>query len=49
VIPMNGGTTYTIKLRWKTNKAASGATIWAGAGPIGTQYSPSSLTVQFAS
>jgi hypothetical protein len=40
VFPMNAGTTYTIKLRWKTNKAAPGATIWAGAGPIGTQYSP---------
>ena len=49
VIPMNAGTTYTIKLRWKTNKAAAGATIWAGAGPIGTQYSPTSLAVQFAS
>jgi hypothetical protein len=49
VIPMIGGTTYTIKLRWKTNKTAPGATIWAGAGPIGTQYSPSSLAVQFAS
>jgi hypothetical protein len=49
VIPMNAGTTYTIKLRWKTNKAAPGATIWAGAGPIGTQYSPTGLAVQFAS
>jgi hypothetical protein len=49
VIPMNAGTTYTIKMRWKTNKAAPGATIWAGAGPIGTQYSPTSLTIQFAS
>jgi hypothetical protein len=49
VIQMNGGTTYTIKLRWKTNKAAPGATIWAGAGPIGTQYSPTSVTVQLVS
>ena len=49
VIPMNGGTTYTIKLRWKTNKNAPGATIWAGAGPIAGHYSPTSLTVQFAS
>ena len=49
VIPMSAGTTYTIKLRWKSNKSAPGATIWAGAGPIGTQYSPTSLAVQFAS
>jgi hypothetical protein len=48
VIAMNAGTTYTIKLRWKTNQAAPGATIWAGAGPIGTNYSPTSLAVQFA-
>ena len=49
VIPLNAGTTYTIKLRWKTNKSAAGATIWAGAGPIGGQYSPTSLAVRFAS
>jgi hypothetical protein len=48
VVQVNAGTAYTIKLRWKANKPAAGATIWAGAGPIGTQYSPTSLAVQFA-
>jgi hypothetical protein len=48
VFPMTGGTTYHIKLQWKTNKNAPGATIWSGAGPwpsgSGT-FSPSRLTV----
>jgi len=46
VFPMNAGTTYTVKLRWKTNKPASGATIYAGAGPISAQYSPTRLTAE---
>jgi RHS repeat-associated protein len=45
VIPMAAGITYTIKLRWKANKADPG-TIWAGAGPIGGQFSPTRLTAQ---
>jgi hypothetical protein len=49
VVPMNGGTAYTVKLRWKTNKLAAAATIYAGAGPIGTQFSPTRLTVQLVS
>jgi photosystem II stability/assembly factor-like uncharacterized protein len=47
-IPMSMGTTYTIKLRWKTNKNAAGATIYAGAGPwpAGSgQFSPTRLAV----
>jgi hypothetical protein len=32
--PLVAGTAYTIKVRWKTNKPASGATIYAGAGPL---------------
>jgi hypothetical protein len=33
--PLVKGTTYTINVRWKTNKPATGgATIWAGAGPL---------------
>jgi len=40
------GTTYNIKVQWKTNKSASGATIFAGAGPIGPDFSPTRLTVQ---
>ena len=40
-----GGTTYTAKLQWKTNRADPG-TIWAGAGPLGSHnYSTTALTV----
>jgi hypothetical protein len=45
VLPLSGGTAYTIKLVWKANKSATGATIWAGAGPIGGKFSPTRLTV----
>src|SRR6202040_74443 len=45
VLPMTASTTYVIKLRWKTNKPAAGATIHAGAGPS-APFSPTSLTVQ---
>jgi hypothetical protein len=44
VYPMSGGTTYAVQIVWKTNKAAIGATIAAGAGPIGSAYSPTRLT-----
>jgi outer membrane protein assembly factor BamB len=37
-------TTYVIRLVWKTNRPAAGATIYAGAGPIGGRYSPTRLT-----
>jgi hypothetical protein len=43
VFPMSAGTTYTVKIRWKANKPASGATIYAGAGPS-APFSPTSLT-----
>jgi len=33
-------------VKWKTNTSAAGATIFAGAGPIGGQYSPTSLIAQ---
>jgi hypothetical protein len=46
VVTLNAGTTYTVKLRWKTNRPAAGTTIYAGAGPIGSQYSPTRLTAQ---
>jgi len=54
VFPMNGGTTYHVKLRWKTNKTTnnSGETIVAGAGPwpsSTTRFSPTRLTVQLLS
>jgi hypothetical protein len=43
---MQAGFTYVFKLVWKTNSGAPGATIFAGAGPIGADYSPTRLTVQ---
>jgi hypothetical protein len=43
---LRAGTTYTVKVQWKTNKGAAGATIFAGAGPIGPDFSPTRLTVQ---
>jgi len=46
VFPMVRGTTYTVKLQWKTNKVQSGS-IYAGAGPwpaTGGTNSPTRLT-----
>jgi hypothetical protein len=43
---MQAGFTYVFKLVWKTNSGVPGATIFAGAGPIGADYSPTRLTVQ---
>jgi hypothetical protein len=45
-VQMTSGTSYTVKLRWKTNKPAGTAAIYAGAGPISGQYSPTSLFAQ---
>jgi hypothetical protein len=45
---LKAGTTYTIKVQWKSNKPATGATIFAGAGPIGQDFSPTRLTVQLS-
>jgi hypothetical protein len=45
-VNLKGGTTYTAELLWKTNKPAAGATIFAGAGPIGGKFSPTRLTLQ---
>jgi len=54
VIPLNGGITYHVKLRWKTNKNTNnnGETIVAGAGdwPANSGlFSPTRLTVQLVS
>ncbi len=49
VIPVASGTTYTFQVVWKANKDASGATLFDAAGPIGTRYSPTRLTVQLLS
>jgi len=46
VFPMSNGVTYTVSLRWKTNRPAFGGTIFAGAGPLGAGYSPTRLTAQ---
>ena len=46
VFAMTGGHTYLFKLKWKTNKNAPGATIYAGAGPIGGAFSPTRLTAE---
>ncbi|MGD0834057.1 MAG: fibronectin type III domain-containing protein [Candidatus Dormibacteria bacterium] len=43
VYAMTGGTTYTVQVVWKTNKAAIGATIAAGAGSS-PNFSPTRLT-----
>ena len=45
VLPLAAGTTYTVKLQWKTNKPDPGGTIWAGAGPINSLYSPTRVTL----
>ena len=45
---MKANTPYTVKLQWKSNKPSPAtAKIWAGAGPIAGQYSPTSLTLYF--
>jgi len=46
VIPIAAGNGYQVQLEWKTNRSAQGATIYTGAGPIGSDYSPTRLTVQ---
>jgi hypothetical protein len=48
VIPLKANTTYTFKLTWKANiRSPASAAIWAGAGPIGSLYSPTRLMLQF--
>ena len=44
LVPMTGGTQYTVQLLWKSNKPLTGgAQIAAGAGPIGGLFSPTDL------
>jgi hypothetical protein len=38
VVPMTAGVSYRVALVWKTNRPAFGATIAAGAGPIGDRF-----------
>ncbi len=44
---MSGGHTYLFKLKWKTNKNAAGATIYAAAGSA-PPFSPTRLIVELA-
>ena len=45
VLHLKSGITYTLKLQWKVNKVTSAFDrIWAGAGPIGPNFSPTRLT-----
>jgi hypothetical protein len=50
-VPLTGGASYPVELRWKANKDARGATIYAGAGPYpggGLAFSPTRLTAFMA-
>src|ERR1700730_14914796 len=46
VVPVTAGQSYTFSLLWKTNHVTTGS-IFAGAGPINGNFSPTTLTVQF--
>jgi len=46
-MPMTAGTTYTVKLKWKTNKPEGSAVIFTGAGQ--GMYSTTRLSVQLLS
>ena len=49
VMPLAGGTTYTITLEWKANHATTGTIyVAAGAGPAGN-FSPTRITAQITS
>ncbi|HET9444031.1 MAG TPA: hypothetical protein VFO65_11950, partial [Acidimicrobiales bacterium] len=41
-VPLSAGETYDVQLRWKANKAGA-SRISAGAGPVGGQFSPTSV------
>ena len=44
VLHLKSGVTYTVKLQWKANQPAAGGTIFAGAGPLGPNFSLTRLT-----
>ena len=46
VYRLTAGVTYTFRLVWKTSRPAAGATIYAGAGPINGEFSPTSLVAR---
>ena len=47
VMPVAASMTYDVKLQWKPNQLSYHPPIYAGAGPIGTKYSPTRLTLYF--
>jgi hypothetical protein len=47
IFPAVSGHTYVFKLKWKTNKPAAGAIIYAAAGPGPSPWSQTSLVAQF--
>lgn len=50
-VPLTAGASYPVELRWKANKVATGATIYAGAGPYpagSVTFSPTRLTAFMA-
>jgi hypothetical protein len=52
VFPVTGGTTYHVKLRWKSHNMAANETVVAGAGdwPTGSgKFSPTRLTARLVS
>ena len=46
VVQVASGTAHTAKLQWKANHSDPG-TIYAGAGPIGAKFSPTSISLLF--
>jgi len=44
VYTMEPGNSYVFSLWWKANRPAN-ATIYVGAGPIGSAFSPTRLTI----
>jgi hypothetical protein len=45
IVPLAAGIAYTVQLVWKTNKGGTNL-IAAGAGPIGSHFSPTRLTAR---
>ena len=45
VYPMTAATSYLFTLQWKTNIPEGSASIYAGAGPLGGNFSPTSLSL----
>ena len=45
-LPVTHGIAYSVRLKWKTNRAAPGVTIHAGAGTYAAGFSPTRLTAR---